>query len=150
MAVIYKLEVITILNINSIIELKITSKILYILAICLALIFIAKIFYWLKTDEPIRRGSMLILALFIVFLTVRNKYTYFLLGGLALFCIIYRFTNQHWSGSLIVDFMSSFRRPMSSVNKMFLIIPSIVYYLILLLMVFSSTRKLYFKSNGRK
>lgn len=125
--------------------MKITSKILYILAFFLAIFFIVKIIFWLKTNEPISRGSMLILALFIIFLTVRNKYTYMLLGGLAIFCIAYKYTYHHLSGYLIVDFTSSLRLN-STIRK----IPFVVYNLILLLMIFPSTIKLYFYSKKNK
>ena len=144
------LEVITKVSKTQKLDLKTTSKILYFLAICLALIFITKIIYWLKTDEPISRGSMLILALYILFLTIRNKYTFFLLGGLAIFCLAYKYTHLHWSDYLIVDFMASFRKPMSSINKVFLNIPFIVYLLTLFLLILPTTRKLYFNSKRRQ
>ena len=127
-------------------DLKITSKILYFLAICWALIFIAKIIYWTKTHEPISRGSMLILVLYILFLTVRNKYTFLMLGGLAIFCLVYKYTHLHLSGYLIVDFMGSFRKPMISINNVFLNIPFVVYLLTLFLLILPTTRKLYFNS----
>ena len=126
--------------------MKITSQILYFLAICLAFTFIAKIIYWLKTDLPISRGSMLILALYILFLTIRNKYTFFLLGGLAISCLVYKYTYLHLSGYLIVDFMGSFRKPMSSINNVLLNIPFAVYTLTLFLLILPTTRKLYFNT----
>ena len=87
---------------------------------------------------------MLILALLIFFLTVRNKYTYFLLGSLAIFCLAYHYTYQSWSGYLIVDFMASFKEPMRGINKVFLNIPFVVYLLTLFLLILPTTRKLYF------
>lgn len=126
---------------KQLIEMKITSSLLYVLASFLAVIFIVKLVFWLKTDEPIGRGSMLILALFITFLTKRNKYTYLLLGVLVIFCIAYKYKYHNWSGNLIVDFTSSLRLN-STIRK----IPFLVYYFTLLLMILPSTRKLYFQS----
>ncbi len=127
---------------KQLIEMKITSGLLYVLASFLAVIFIVKLVFWLKTDEPIGRGSMLILALFITFLTIRNKYTFLLLGALVIFCIAYKYKYHNWSGYLIVDFTLSLRLN-STIRK----IPFVVYYLTLLFMILPSTRKLYFQSN---
>ena len=129
-------------------DLKITSKILYFLALFLALIFIAKIIYWLKTDEPISRGAMLILALYILFLTIRNKYTFFLLGGLGIFCLVYKYTHFNWSGFLVVDFLASLRKPMGSLSKVVLYTPFVVYILSLFLLILPTTRKIYFNSKS--
>lgn len=123
--------------------MKIISILLKSLAIFLTLIFIAKIIYWLKTDEPISRGSLLILVLFITSLTIRNPFTYILLGGLALFCFGYKIENVHISGYLIVDFMASFSQPRSSICDEFYYLPYFVYLLVLFLMIFPATRKLY-------
>ena len=138
------LEILTRLINTQKLDLKITS----ILALFLALIFIAKIIYWLKTDEPISRGSMLILALYILFLTIRNKYTFFLLGGLGIFCIVYKYTHFNWSGFLVVDFMASLRKPMGSLNKVVLYTPFVVYILSLFLLILPTTRKIYFNSKS--
>lgn len=129
--------------------MKITSFILNSLTIFLATIFITKIVFWLKTDEPISRGSMLILALFIVLLTVRNKYTYFLLGGLVLSCMIYKYTYHNCSGYLIVDFTASIRQHLRLFKKLLYTLPYVIYFLILVLMIFPSTRKLYFSTKNR-
>ncbi len=67
-----------------------------------------------------------------------------MLGGLAIFCLVYKYTHLRWSGYLIVDFMGSFRKPMSSINKVFLNIPFVVYLLTLFLLILPTTRKLYF------
>ena len=140
------LEIITKLINTQKLNLKITSKILYFVALCLALIFIAKIIYWLKTDEPISRGSMLILALYILFLTIRNKYTFFLLEGLGIFCLIYKYTHFNWSGFLFIDFMASLRKPMGSLSKVVLHTPFVVYILSLFLLILPTTHKIYFNA----
>ena len=119
--------------------LKITSKLL-------AIIFIAKIVYWLQTDLPISRGSMLILALFIIFFIVRNKFTYFLLAGLAVFCIAYKYTYQDVSGYLIVDFMASFSKPMQGISEEMAKLPYIFYYFTIFLIMLPTTIRLYFNS----
>jgi hypothetical protein len=127
--------------------MKITKLTLNILAIILIIIIVFKLVYWLITDIPISRGSMLILISSVVLLLVKNRYTYFLLFGLMLFCITYKVINQHWSGYLMVDFMSSIRESFHSAHKVFFYTPYAFYFLTIFLMILPTTRKIYFKTN---
>ncbi len=72
-----------------------------------------------------------------------------MLGGLAIICLAYKYTYQHWSGYLIVDFMASLKKPMSSFNMLYFRLPYMVYFLTLILMILPTTFKLYFKSKRK-
>lgn len=123
------------------------SLILNILATILILIMVIKLIYWLVSDIPIYKGSMLILALFVTLLFVKNRYTYFLLLGLILFCFAYKFINHNWSGYLAVDFLSSIHRPMESTSAVLIYIPYVFYFLLLLILFLPRMRKTYFKTH---
>ena len=112
-------------------------------AVVLAVFMILKVVYWLYSDIPIGRASMLILFICQITLIIRNRFTYFLLFGIVVFCIIYIFIHPNQSGYLFVDFMSSIHKPMESPKVILLTIPYIIYGSLLCILLMSSTRKIY-------
>lgn len=127
---------------------KATVWTLNILAACLVTVMVLKLIFWLIYDKPISRGSMLILACFAVCLFIKNRYTYFLSGSLALFCIIYKSLNTHWSGYLMVDFFASMRTSDQGLSKLFYRLPYLFYFLMLLLMFLPPVFKVYWKRDN--
>lgn len=107
-----------------------------------------KTVYWIYSDIPIGRVSIFILLLFLLFLKLRNSYTYFLLIGLILFCLAFKFLHQEKSGYLITDLLSSIHKPMESVNSMFLAIPYLLYITLFCVLLIPSTRKIYFRNRN--
>lgn len=107
-----------------------------------------KTIYWIYSDIPIGRVSIFILLLFLLFLKLRNSYTYFLLIGLILFCLAFKFLHQEKSGYLITDLLSSIHKPMESVNSVFLAIPYLLYITLFCVLLIPSTRKIYFRNRN--
>lgn len=107
-----------------------------------------KTVYWIYSDIPIGRVSIFILLLFLLFLKLRNSYTYFLLIGLILFCLAFKFLHQEKSGYLITDLLSSIHKPMESVNSVFLAIPYLLYITLFCVLLIPSTRKIYFRNRN--
>lgn len=127
------------------IEMKIIEYSLKFLAIILILIIVLKLIIWLISDVPISRGSLLILSAYSSFLILKNKYTYFLLVSLMIFCVVYKVLNNNKSGYLIVDFLSSIFHINKSIDKQLFLIPYIFYFVTFFVMLLPVTRHIYFK-----
>jgi hypothetical protein len=121
-----------------------TSILLTFLAFCLLFILFMKFLCWIETDNPISRGSMLIITSLVACLLFRNKLTFVLLVFIAIGSIAYQFTNFYVSGSTFVDFTASLKPWYHSNQKTLMSLPLLTYLFILFLAILPSTWKLYF------
>jgi hypothetical protein len=103
-----------------------------------------KFLCWIETDNPISRGSMLIITSLVACLLFRNKLTFVLLVFIAIGSIAYQFTNFYVSGSTFVDFTASLKPWYHSNQKTLMSLPLLTYLFILFLAILPSTWKLYF------
>jgi hypothetical protein len=106
-----------------------------------------KLLCWIETDNPISRGSMLIITSLVACLLFRNKLTFALLVFIAIGSIAYQFANFHFSGYTFVDFTASLKPWFHSNQKTLMSLPPLTYLFILFLAVLPTTWKLYFCKN---
>ena len=127
--------------------MRITKWMLNGLALVIAAIMLLKLVVWLATDYPISRGSMLILAGFVVFLSIKKWYTFILLVCLVVSCWIYKFFHAPSSGYLVVDFMSSIRNADGSIIRFLMYFQEVFYMVMVAMILLPWTWKVYFSRN---
>ena len=124
--------------------MRITKWMLNGLALVIAAIMLIKLVVWLATDYPISRGSMLILAGFVVFLSIKKSYTFILLVCLLVFCWFYKLFHAPSSGYLVVDFMSSIRNADGSIIRFLMYFQEVFYMVMVVMILLPWTWKVYF------
>ena len=124
--------------------MRITKWMLNGLALVIAAIMLLKLVVLLATDYPISRGSMLILAGFVVFLSIKKWYTFILLVCLVVSCWIHKFFHAPTSNFLVVDSMSSIRNSDGSIIRFLMYFQEVFYMVMVVMILLPWTWKVYF------